>query len=60
MAIYTIAGRGANLISAGAVRLDEEVEDQAQGIERLQDLILYNVNSVRPAIRRHLGLPPLR
>lgn len=26
---------------------------------RLQDLILGNVDGVRPAIRQHLGLPPL-
>ena len=59
MGVYTIDAQGAHLISAGAVWLDEEVEDRDEGIERLQDLIVYNINSVRPAIRRHLGLPPL-
>ena len=59
MAIYTVSDEGAVLISAGAVWLDDEVQDQDEGIDRLQDLIVYNVNSVRPAIRRHLGLPPL-
>ena len=59
MAIYTLGEGDAQLISAGAVWLDEPVESQVQGIDRLQDLILSNVNGVRPAIREHLGLPPL-
>ena len=60
MAIYTLLpNRDPALISSGAVWLDEPVEDRAQGISRLQDLILGNVDGVRPAIRQHLGLPPL-
>jgi hypothetical protein len=59
MAIYTLTGNGAQLISAGAVWLDETVESQDEGIERLQNLVLANVDGVRPAIRQHLGLPPL-
>ena len=59
MGIYLILGDETALISAGATWLDEEVESQAQGIERLQDLILANVDAARPAIRRRLGLPPL-
>ena len=59
MAIYTIDDEGAHLISAGAVWLDEPVADQDEGIARLQDLILYNVDAIRPAIRRHFGLAPL-
>jgi hypothetical protein len=42
------------------VWLDEPVTDRAEGIRRLQGLILDNIDGVRPAIRRHLGLPPLR
>jgi hypothetical protein len=60
MAIYTIDSGQAQLISAGAVWLDEEVQSQEQGIERLQDLIVANVDAARPAIRGRLGLPPLR
>ena len=60
MAIYTIADGTPDLISAGAVWLDEPVENQAEGIGRLQDLMLRNVDAVRPAIRQHLGLPPLQ
>lgn len=60
MAIYTIADGTPDLISAGAVWLDEPVENQAEGIARLQDLMLRNVDAVRPAIRQHLGLPPLQ
>ena len=59
MAIYLITEDGAELISAGATWLDEEVESAEQGIERLHDLIVANVDAVRPAIREHLGLPPL-
>ena len=59
MAIYTINAKDATMISSGAVWLDEDVENRAQGIERLQDLIVANVDGARPAIRQHLGLPPL-
>lgn len=59
MAIYAINDGRVELLSAGAVWLDEDVESQDEGIERLLKLVLYNVDAVRPAIRRHLGLPPL-
>ena len=58
LAIYAIDD-DATLISAGAVWLDQDVADQDEGIERLQNLIVYNVNAVRPAIRRHFGMLPL-
>lgn len=59
MAIYTINTVGAELVSSGAVWLDEPVETREEGIRRLETLILANVDSVRPAIREHYGLPPL-
>ncbi len=59
MAIYVIGEGGAQLISAGAVWLDEETPSQEEGIERLQNLIMTNINGIRPAIREFLGLPPL-
>ena len=59
LAIYTLTAKEPELISSGAVWLDEPVTDRAEGIKRLQGLILQNVDAVRPAIRRHLGLPPL-
>jgi len=59
LAIYTLTAKKPELVSAGAVWLDEPVADRAEGIKRLQGLILANVDSVRPSIRRHLGLPPL-
>jgi len=59
MAIYAISDGQAELVSAGAVWLDEEVETREQGLERLQDLIVANVDAARPAIRQYLGLPPL-
>ena len=59
MAIYLLENGEAELLSSGAVWLDEEVESREQGLERLRDLVLGNVDAVRPAIRRHLGLPPL-
>jgi hypothetical protein len=59
MAIYVLSDDDPELISAGAVWLDEAVGSQAEGIDRLQDLMLANVDAVRPAIREHLGLAPL-
>jgi hypothetical protein len=59
LAIYTLTAKKPELVSAGAVWLDEPVVDRADGIKRLQGLILANVDAVRPSIRRHLGLPPL-
>lgn len=60
MAIYAVSDDRAELVSAGAVWLDEEVETREQGMERLQDLIVANVDAARPAIRQRLGLPPLQ
>ena len=59
LAIYTLTAKKPELVSSGAVWLDEPVTDRAEGIKRLQGLILSNVDAVRPSIRRHLGLPPL-
>ena len=59
LAIYEIGEESTELISAGAIWLDEENPSQEEAIERLQNLILANVDGVRPAIREHLGLPPL-
>jgi hypothetical protein len=59
MAIYLLEDGDPELLSSGAVWLDEEVEGREQGLERLRDLVLGNVDAVRPAIREHLGLPPL-
>jgi hypothetical protein len=59
MAIYLLGNDDPELLSAGAVWLDEEVESREQGLERLRDLVIGNVDAVRPAIRQHLGLPPL-
>lgn len=59
MAIYLLDNGEPQLLSAGAVWLDEEVDSREQGLERLRDLVLANVDAVRPAIREHLGLPPL-
>ena len=59
LAIYTLTAKDPELISSGAVWLDEPVANREDGIKRLQALILQNVDAVRPAIRRRLGLPPL-
>ena len=59
MAIYLLDDGDAELLSSGAVWLDDPVENREEGIRRLEDLVLTNVDAVRPAIRRHLGLPPL-
>ena len=59
LGIYLISVHGAELISSGAVWLDEPNPSREVAIERLQNLIVANVDAVRPAIREHLGLPPL-
>ena len=59
MAVYVVENGEATLRSSGAVWLDAPVEDRAEGIERLQNIIVANVDAIRPAIRRRLGLPPL-
>jgi hypothetical protein len=41
------------------IRLDEPVKDRAEGIERLQDLIITNLDAARPEIREYFGMPPL-
>lgn len=60
VAIYTLEDGDAHLVSSGAVWLDQAVADRNEGIERLENLIIDNVNAVRPAIRRHFGLPRLQ
>jgi hypothetical protein len=60
LAIYLISIDGAELIGSGAVWLDEPSPSREEAMERLQNLIVANVDGVRPAIREHLGLPPLQ
>lgn len=60
LAIYMIDTGKPELVAPGAVWLDEPVKDRAEGIARLQDLIVANVDKARPAIRKHYGLPPLQ
>lgn len=60
MAIYEISERDAVLVSSGAVWLDEEAPTRAEQVDRLQDLIVANVDAVRPKIRNLLGLPGLK
>jgi hypothetical protein len=58
-AIYMVRDGRVELLSAGAVWLDEPVETRAEGIGKLQDLIVLNMNKARPAVREYLGLPPM-
>ena len=58
-AIYIIRDQRVELLSAGAVWLDEPVETREEGVGKLQDLIVLNMNKLRPAIRDYLGLPPI-
>jgi hypothetical protein len=60
LAIYVLRDSRAVLVSGGAVWLDEKVDSREQGLDRLEDLIVSNVDLARPSIREHLGLPPLR
>jgi len=59
LGLYLLSVHGAELVASGAVWLDEPNPSREEGIERLQDLVVTNVNNVRPAIREHLGLPAL-
>jgi len=59
LAMYTIVFSKPDPLTSGAVWLDEPVKDRAEGIERLQDLIIANLDAARPEIREHFGMPPL-
>jgi hypothetical protein len=59
LGVYLLSVHGAELVSSGAVWLDEPYPSREEGMERLQNLIAANIERVRPAIRQHLGLPPL-
>jgi hypothetical protein len=43
-------------VSSGAVWLDEPVQDRAEAIARLQDLVIENLDAARPGIRRYYRL----
>jgi hypothetical protein len=59
LGIYMIDLKKPQLVNSGAVWLDEPVQDRAEGIARLQDLIIANLDAARPEIRERLGMPPL-
>jgi hypothetical protein len=59
LAMYTIVFSKPDPLTSGVVWLDEPVKDRAEGIERLQDLIIANLDAARPEIREHFGMPPL-
>lgn len=43
----------------GVMWFDEETHTIEESLEKIVDLVEYNLNHYRPAIRRQLGLPPL-
>ena len=59
MAVYVFYGRDPVVVSSGAVWLDEPVQDRAEGVARVQDLVLDNIDAARPDIRRHYRLAPV-
>jgi hypothetical protein len=59
IAVYLFYGRDPEVISSGAVWLDEPVQDRAEAISRLQDLTLDTIDAARPSIRRYYRLAPL-
>jgi hypothetical protein len=59
MAVYVFYTRDPVVVSSGAVWLDEPVRDRAEGVARVQDLVLDNIDAARPAIRRHYRLAPV-
>ena len=58
-AVYLFYGRDPEVISSGAVWLDEPVSDRAEAIARLQDLMLENLDAARPSIRRFYRMNPI-
>jgi hypothetical protein len=56
---YMIRDSRVELLSSGAVWLDEPVASREEDIDKLQDLIVQNMNRARPAAREYLGLPPI-
>lgn len=56
---YMIKDGRVERLSSGAVWLDEPVASREEGIDKLQDLIVANMNRARPAARDYLGLPPI-
>jgi hypothetical protein len=59
MAVYLFYGRSPEVITSGAVWLDEPVQDRAEGASRVQDLALENLDAARPALRRYYRLAPI-
>lgn len=59
LGVYLFYGRDPVVISSGAVWLDEPVADRVEGIARLQDLVIENIDAARPGIRRHYRLAQL-
>jgi hypothetical protein len=59
LAVYLFYGRDPVVISSGAVWLDDPVHDRAEGVARLQDLVIGNVDAARPNIRRYYRLRQL-
>lgn len=59
LAVYLFYTRDLVVISSGAVWLDEPVQDRAEGVSRVQDLVLDTIDAARPAIRRHYRLAPV-
>jgi hypothetical protein len=57
-AVYLFYGKSPEVISQGAVWLDEPVQDRAEAISRLQDLMLENLDAARPGIRRFYRMNP--
>jgi len=57
-AVYLFYGREPEVISSGAVWLDEPVQDRAEAVTRLQDLMLENLDAARPGIRRFYRMNP--
>jgi hypothetical protein len=59
MGVYLFYTRSPEVITSGAVWLDEPVQDRAEGVARVQDLALENLDGARPALRRYYRLAPV-
>ena len=43
----------------GVMWFDDQVDSEEEGIDKIVDMVEFNLNHYRPAIRQQLGLPPL-
>lgn len=56
---FLLQNDGVRLFWHGTIWLDDTVETEQNRIDKLVDLVQFNLNNSRSALRAQLGLPPL-